>query len=164
MRVVVALTVLLGCATEPYEPLPEWVDELIADIESQPVTDPPLWIARYDFRGQHVYYVPQHCCDFPSVLYDSQGTIICSPDGGISGSGDGRCPDFFAERQNERVLWRDARAPPNTLPGLPLNHPTGRSTPSIARRVTSSSNTAHAISFAGSSAFWNSASSRHWRV
>ena len=35
--------------------------------------------------------------------------VICHPDGGITGRGDGRCPDFFVERRNERVVWRDQR-------------------------------------------------------
>ena len=37
---------------------------------------------------------------------DSTGTVLCAPDGGIDGRGDGRCPDFLAERKEERILWR----------------------------------------------------------
>ena len=32
--------------------------------------------------------------------------IICYPDGG---GGDGRCPNFFQDRKNEVLVWRDAR-------------------------------------------------------
>jgi hypothetical protein len=35
--------------------------------------------------------------------------VICNADGGLSGSGDGRCADFHATRENEQVIWRDAR-------------------------------------------------------
>jgi hypothetical protein len=56
-----------------------------------------------------VYYVPSKCCDVPSVLYDSAGAVVCSPDGGITGKGDGRCTDFFDARRDEVVVWRDPR-------------------------------------------------------
>ena len=49
------------------------------------------------------------CCDIPSVLYDTAGTVVCAPDGGFTGRGDGRCPAFISQRSNEKVLWR-ARA------------------------------------------------------
>ena len=46
------------------------------------------------------------------VLYRSDGAIACPPDGGLSGTGDGRCADFFRERRNERIIWRDTRGGP----------------------------------------------------
>ena len=65
----------------------------------------PDFVARYDYNGQTVYYVAPRCCDIWSILYDSSGTVLCAPDGGIAGMGDGRCPDFIAERKNEKILW-----------------------------------------------------------
>jgi hypothetical protein len=57
-----------------------------------------------------VYFLPVYqCCDFFSTLFDAQGEIICHPDGGITGHGDGRCPDFFDERENGRIVWTDDR-------------------------------------------------------
>ena len=106
------LALLLACGTEPVvedELLPEWLNELIEQLESEPVANPPLWIARYEYQGQVVYYLPPRCCDIPSNLYDADGNIICHPDGGFSGGGDGRCPTFFAERKNEVIVWRDSR-------------------------------------------------------
>ncbi|MBU1101268.1 MAG: hypothetical protein KKA84_12780 [Bacteroidetes bacterium] len=54
-----------------------------------------------------VYYVPPQCCDQFSTLYDKDGNIICAPDGGITGQGDGRGSDFFAERKNKKLIWQD---------------------------------------------------------
>ena len=88
---------------------PEWLATLIRDLENQPVANPPAFIARYDYRGQAVYYLPARCCDIPSNVYSAAGTIICHADGGFSGGGDGRCSDFLTARKNERIIWRDPR-------------------------------------------------------
>ncbi len=112
LAMIVALGLSAACATErpvDGEPLPAWLTGLIQQLESQPVTNPPAFIARYEYRDEVVYYLPARCCDIPSNLYNAVGTIVCHPDGGFSGTGDGRCADFFAERKNEKVLWRDLR-------------------------------------------------------
>ena len=88
----------------------EWLTALIQELESQPVANPPAFIARYDYRGQVVYYLPPRCCDIPSDVYSAGGTIICHADGGLNGAGDGRCSDFFSLRKNEKIIWRDPRA------------------------------------------------------
>lgn len=95
---------------EPTKP-PEWVAALIARLESEPVANPPASITRFDYRGQPVYYLPPRCCDIPSTLYDAAGAVLCSPDGGFIGRGDGRCAGFFTERTNEHNVWRDKRKP-----------------------------------------------------
>ncbi len=88
---------------------PGWVNRLIADFQSKPVGNPPQSIWRYDYRGEAVYYVPAQCCDQFSTLYNSQGTVICAPDGGITGRGDGNCSDFLSGRKNEKLIWQDPR-------------------------------------------------------
>jgi hypothetical protein len=62
-----------------------------------------------EYQGQEVYFVPQRCCDVMSVVYRSDGAVMCHPDGGLNGKGDGRCADFSAERRNERIIWRDSK-------------------------------------------------------
>lgn len=95
--------------TEPAES-PSWLQALIARIESEPVTNPPSAIFSYRYRGETVYFRPSRCCDVRSVLYDRNGGVLCEPDGGLDGGGDGRCPDFFAARSAERLVWRDPRS------------------------------------------------------
>jgi len=90
--------------------IPGWLQEMIADILSHPVWNPPARITRYEFNGSVVYYVTQNCCDQFNPLYDENGNVLCSPDGGITGQGDGRCPDFFSARRDETLIWQDKRA------------------------------------------------------
>ena len=113
----VLLTVVLsaGCARNPAAPdpastSPAWLTTVIRQLETQPVANPPAFVARYEYKGDTVYFVPQRCCDVMSVVYRSDGAVLCQADGGLTGKGDGRCPDFFAERRNERIIWRDPRS------------------------------------------------------
>jgi hypothetical protein len=99
-----------GCqAPTPLESSPQWVRELVAALERQPVANPPAFLAQYIYRGDTTYYLPSRCCDIQSQVFDRFGTVICAADGGITGEGDGRCPDYFTERREERIIWRDSR-------------------------------------------------------
>jgi hypothetical protein len=90
-------------------PLATWLTALIQKLENEPVANPPASIAQYEYKGQTVFFLPQRCCDIPSTLYDADGNIMGHPDGGITGQGDGRVPDFFEERSNKRIVWEDER-------------------------------------------------------
>ena len=111
-QLAISVALFAGCGgASPIapDPLPTWLTSLIRNLESQPPANPRAFIARYEYKGQIVYFEPQRCCDVPSRVYWIDGTLLCQPDGGFSGAGDGRCPDFFAERKNEKVIWRDSR-------------------------------------------------------
>jgi hypothetical protein len=86
-----------------------FVDHLIGQLAASPKKDPPGSIWKYTYKGLVVFYVPPSCCDVPSELYDSDGNLICSSDGGITGDGDGKCPDFFNVRTDEQRVWTDSR-------------------------------------------------------
>jgi Domain of unknown function (DUF6970) len=112
--IALALLIIAACSGHPAAPdtspaSPTWVTALIGQIRTEPVTNPPAFVVQYHYRGQDVYFVPQRCCDIMSVVYSSDGTIMCHPDGGVTGKGDGLCPDFFVERRNERIVWRDSK-------------------------------------------------------
>jgi hypothetical protein len=116
---LVFLTFLMSvaCAGNPAAPdsngsMPAWLTTLVRQSEAQPAANPPAFIARYDYKGQTMYFLPQRCCDIMSVLYRSDGSVACHPDGGLTGRGDGQCADFFRERRNEQIIWRDARGAP----------------------------------------------------
>ncbi len=100
---------LAGCTQSTQSANPGWVDKLIKQFETDPVGNPPLSLWRYDYGGQVVYFVPAHCCDISSVVYDASGNYLCAPDGGFSGKGDGKCADFFSQRSNEKLIWKDER-------------------------------------------------------
>jgi hypothetical protein len=88
---------------------PEWIDKLIIQFKNEPVGNPPQSIWQYKYLNQTVYYVPPQCCDQYSTLYDENGKLICAPDGGLTGNGDGKCPDFFEKRTDEKIIWKDER-------------------------------------------------------
>ncbi len=110
--ILAASVVSAACASQPLNPVdgkPAWMQSLIASIEAEPVWNPPASITQYRYKGAVVYYLASHCCDIPSKLYDANGAVICEPDGGITGRGDGRCDDFLAVRTDEKEVWRDQR-------------------------------------------------------
>ncbi len=113
LSIVLMLLIMAGCGGNPAAPgtsgSPTWVMALIRQLETQPVANPPGFVAQYDYKGQEVYFVPQRCCDVMSVVYRSDGAVMCHPDGGLNGKGDERCADFPAERRNERIIWRDSK-------------------------------------------------------
>jgi hypothetical protein len=101
-------------AAEPAPPRaapmhPPIVEQLIARQLAQPKKNPPGSLWHYTYRGQSVYYVPPSCCDVESELHAGDGTVLCRPDGGMTGRGDGKCPDFFEVRTDEKRLWADPR-------------------------------------------------------
>jgi hypothetical protein len=89
--------------------VPDCVNATIEKIKKEPVWNPRAKVYRYTYNGNKVYFIPPHCCDFPSILLNESCQTICSPDGGLSGGGDGKCTDFFDKRTNEELVWRDER-------------------------------------------------------
>ena len=115
--VLLAFLMSVACSGSPVAPdstdsSPAWLTALIRQSEEQPVANPPAFIALYEYKSQSVYFLPQRCCDIMGVLYRTDGSVACHPDGGLKGTGDGKCGDFFRERRNERIIWRDARGAP----------------------------------------------------
>lgn len=88
---------------------PDCILKMIETIKSENTWNPPASIWQYEYNGQTVYYVPAHCCDIQSQLFDRNCNLICSPDGGFTGRGDGKCKDFFEKRTKEKLIWRDDR-------------------------------------------------------
>ena len=101
--------ILIGCNDEPTF-APECLEDRVSQILKDDVWNPPASLYSYTYKGETVYFIPQRCCDIPSELYDVNCNLICSPDGGITGNGDGQCVDFFELRSDEKLIWIDPRA------------------------------------------------------
>lgn len=86
-----------------------WINNLIEKEINSPIANPPASLTRCNYKNKIVYYLPPRCCDIPSKLYNEKGDVICSPDGGFIGKGDGRCNDFFKKRTNCEIIWQDTR-------------------------------------------------------
>jgi hypothetical protein len=63
-------------------------------------------IIRYRFDGAYVYYITPACCDLYGTVLDEQCEAICAPDGGFTGRGDGKCPDFFDKAKDAHQIWQ----------------------------------------------------------
>ena len=105
---VVLALVTPAVAGAPAPDVPDWLAARISSSTAQSAGDAPAWVARYEYDGETVYYLPPRCCDIPSELYDAAGSLLCRPDGGFV-DGDERCPDFFARRRGGEIVWPDGR-------------------------------------------------------
>jgi hypothetical protein len=95
-------------AGAPAPDLPDWLAARLRATTARPAGDTPPWVARYEYRGEAVYYFPPRCCDIPSELYDAAGNLVCRPDGGFV-DGDERCPDFLARRWGGEIVCNRRR-------------------------------------------------------
>ena len=92
-----------------YPELPKAVQERIVQFQKEAKTNPPRAIYQYQYHNNTVYYITAPCCDFYSELLNEKGKIICHPDGGFTGKGDGKCVDFNKTKSNEKLIWKDNR-------------------------------------------------------
>ena len=88
---------------------PPWLKARIAAVLAERKRNPITRILRYDYDGKIVYYISAPCCDQYSDVLDTKGKLVCHPDGGITGKGDGQCPDFEKRKSNEKLVWQDPR-------------------------------------------------------
>ena len=88
---------------------PGWLDARIKLLEAREGNRQPAQITRYRYKGQTVYYESASGADQFATLYDTAGTTLCHPDGGLTGKGDGNCPDFEKRRTNGILVWTDQR-------------------------------------------------------
>lgn len=61
---------------------------------------------RFQYKNEPVYVIIAACCDQFTDAYSEGCKKICSPDGGISGNGDGQCADFYQQATGGELLWK----------------------------------------------------------
>ncbi|GAB3357573.1 DUF6970 domain-containing protein [Lysobacter tyrosinilyticus] len=77
----------------------------------------PASVWRVKLGGRDAYYFSSDCCDAFNELYAADGKHICSPDGGMTGDGDGRCPVGLGKPDSSELIWSKSpeyRAPKPT--------------------------------------------------
>lgn len=89
--------------------VPACINKKIAQIKAQSKWNPPAEVNEYTYQGKKVYLFTSDCCDQYIMLYDGSCNYLCSPSGGITGNGDGKCSDFYTEAKHERLVWKDSR-------------------------------------------------------
>ncbi|SNR50577.1 hypothetical protein SAMN06269173_103157 [Hymenobacter mucosus] len=88
---------------------PQWLQARIEEHLKEKKQNPPIQIMSYQYKGNTVYFESAPCCDQFTTLYDASGKVLCHPDGGLTGRGDGNCADFAKTRTEERLVWQDPR-------------------------------------------------------
>lgn len=86
------------------------IRSMIKQIKAAPVRNPPAQVWKWETGGEVYYYLTSDCCDQYNYLYDEHCNIVCAPDGGFTGRGDGKCPDFQGEVKKV-LVWKDDRKP-----------------------------------------------------
>jgi hypothetical protein len=67
----------------------------------------PVSVIQYSYKGAAVYYVTAGCCDQFNEVYDAGCKLLGAPDGGVTGKGDNKLSDFYANATNKRVVWEN---------------------------------------------------------
>jgi hypothetical protein len=107
MRILVSIALLSTIGLFQCNPnniprdLPSCVKDLIRSKPSQ-----PLEVWQYQYQNETVYLTIPDCCDQYVSVYSSQCVMICAPSGGITGRGDGKCPDFYKDANQGELIWK----------------------------------------------------------
>ncbi len=88
--------------------VPGCVEEKIKEVKRRDVHNPPASVWKWEVDGNTYFYFTSDCCDQLNYLYDDKCNVVCAPDGGISGTGDGNCPEFEGELI-KTLVWEDDR-------------------------------------------------------
>lgn len=75
-------------------------------MAAEPNEGSPISVTRYKYNNQTVYYMISPCCDKYNVMYDSACNVLGYPDGGYTGRGDGKMPNFKKEATDEKMIWK----------------------------------------------------------
>lgn len=87
--------------------IPVCVRAMIDERQKEIPPNPPVQIDEYVYNGKTVYLFTAPCCDQFNVLYNDSCKMICSPSGGITGKGDGKCDDFSKTARHVKLIWKE---------------------------------------------------------
>lgn len=88
--------------------VPNCIERKIRQIKRAEVGTPPVKVWEWKADGKIYYYITSECCDQFNYLYDDNCNLVCAPDGGFSGAGDGNCPSFNGPIE-KTLVWEDER-------------------------------------------------------
>lgn len=113
LNLFLLVLLLLGCSkVEVPKGTPRCIKKHIREIEKENKGRQKATVWKWTVNGKEYYFFPVHsCCDKTSTLYDSKCNVVCHPDGGIGGGGDGRCPDWYENGDSivRTKIWEDPR-------------------------------------------------------
>lgn len=85
--------------------VPNCIKKKIDSFRLKEPHERPQSVTEYTYKGKKVYYVMMPCCDFFNEVYDSNCNYLGAPDGGFTGKGDGKIPDFTEVAKKEKLVW-----------------------------------------------------------
>lgn len=109
--IILLVPVLLLCSFQKKKkvvhasPVCACMQKKIREYKKLPSHEQPQRVVEYMYNGKKVYYVVAPCCDQFNMLYDSHCNLLGNPDGGFTGKGDGKFPDFAEKRTREKIIW-----------------------------------------------------------
>jgi|SRR5690606_3977041 len=113
IKIMMAVTLGILLNVQTCDKKNDFVAQKMKELKSKPVYNPPASIWQWEYKDSTYYYVTADCCDRFNELYNTNGDLICHPDGGYTGRGDGKCPfDIFsADTVNLKrtLVWKDDR-------------------------------------------------------
>ena len=114
MRNIIAIiflsVLLMSCSGNKMRGISGMPPCMVTKIDSMKMNakvNPPKSVTQYTYKGASVFYITSGCCDQFNPVYNSDCDYLGAPDGGITGKGDGKIPDFFANATNKKVVWEN---------------------------------------------------------
>lgn len=92
---------------ETKDSLPACVRHMINERKKDIPPELPQSITAYSYEGKTVYYFKEGCCDQFNPVYDDSCHLLGAPDGGFTGRGDGKLPEFFNKAKMIGVVWKE---------------------------------------------------------
>jgi hypothetical protein len=103
LAVVVFALAFVSCENANNRQIPKPIRKLITEQKGNCLTS----VEKYHYQGKEVYlFESSSCADYPVVVYDENGDVICMPSGGLSGAGDEKCPCFYDEATDKEDVWK----------------------------------------------------------
>ncbi len=100
---------LFSCKKDDIEgKVPSCIRSKINKIQKAEVQNPPAHVSKWEVDGETYYYFTSDCCDQFNYLYDENCDAVCAPDGGLTGTGDGNCPQWQGTLESH-IIWEDDR-------------------------------------------------------
>lgn len=108
--IIISCTVFLWGSCTPKNQginMPGCLTALIDSMKRYPKVNLPESVTHYTYKGRSVYYVVSGCCDQFNEVYDENCKSLGAPDGGITGKGDNKLPDFYSQVTDKKVVWEN---------------------------------------------------------
>lgn len=95
-------------STDKKSSIPLCVKQQIETFKKEPLRNPPAEVWQWETNNKTYFYINSPCCDQFNYLYSDTCEVLCAPDGGFTGKGDLKCPDF-GDNVKRTLLWQDHR-------------------------------------------------------